>query len=154
VLEGGYGCEGGEAQREKEEIMADDTHMRAECRNCGASVDLGSVGPCPTCNRSAGKDVYVTVTTKVVVASSMMARGVEEGKGLSNYFVRIQQRQELFRKTGRMHELERTVDRRNGHYYEHIVDMETGEVVRHKDEPLREHDPEQVLRRRERGEGG
>jgi hypothetical protein len=153
VLGGGYGCEGGEAQREKEEIMADDTQMRAECRNCGASVDLGSVGPCPTCNRSAGKDVYVTMTTKVVVTSSMEARGIEQGKGRSKYFVRIQQLQELFRKTGRMHEVQRTVDRRNDRYYEHIVDMETGEVVRHKDEPLSGHVAERDLRRKERDEG-
>lgn len=70
--------------------MTDDTQIRAECRNCGASIDPGYLGPCFACNQSAGKDVYVTMTTKVVVTPSMEARGIEQGKGRSNYFVRIQ----------------------------------------------------------------
>lgn len=52
-----------------------------------------------------------------------------------------------------MHEVQRTVDRTNNRYYEHIVDMETGEVVRHKDELLRGHVAERDLRRKERDEG-
>jgi hypothetical protein len=133
--------------------MAGDTEIRAECRHCKAPVDPAYVRPCPACGQAAGKDVYVTLTSKVVVTPSMEARGIEQGKGRSKYFVRIQQHQELFRKTGRMHEVERTLDRRNDRYYEHIVDVETGEVIRHKDEPLSEHVAERDLRRKERADG-
>jgi len=138
-------------------MVEDDTKVRAECRNCGASVDPGYAGPCPACNQSAGKNVCLTITTKVTTASSMKALGVEEGKGLSNFFVRIQHWQELFRKTGQMHEGQRIVDRRNNRYYEYIVNMETGKVEKHKDEPLRGprgHVAERDLRRKEHSEDG
>jgi hypothetical protein len=92
------------------------------------------------------------MTTKVEVIPGMEARGIEQGKGRSKYFVRVQQHQELFRKTDQMHEVEHVVDRRNDRYYEHIVDVETGEVVRHKDEPLSEHVAERNLRRRQQPE--
>jgi hypothetical protein len=35
--------------------------------------------------------------------------------------------------------LERRIDRASDQYYEHIEDEETGEVVGHVEEPLREH---------------
>lgn len=54
----------------------------------------------------------------------------------------------MFRKTGRMHQVTRNIDRRGDRYYEHIEDAETGEVIRHKDEPLSEHVAERDLRRR------
>jgi hypothetical protein len=115
-------------------------------------MDPTYIGPCEVCGKNAGKNVYVTMTAKVEVVPGMEARGIEPGKGRSKYFVRVQQRQELFRKTGQMHDVERVVDRRNDRYYEHIVDVETGEVVRHKDEPLSEHVAERDLRRREQQE--
>jgi hypothetical protein len=109
-------------------------------------MDPTYIDPCEVCGKNAGKNVYVTMTAKVEVVPGMEARGIEPGKGRSKYFVRVQQRQELFRKTGQMHDVERVVDRRNDRYYEHIVDVETGEVVRHKDEPLSEHVAERDLR--------
>jgi hypothetical protein len=115
-------------------------------------MDPTYIDPCEVCGKNAGKNVYVTMTAKVEVVPGMEARGIEPGKGRSKYFVRVQQRQELFRKTGQMHDVERVVDRRNDRYYEHIVDVETGEVVRHKDEPLSEHVAERDLRRREQQE--
>lgn len=41
--------------------------------------------------------------------------------------------------TGRWAKLDRVIDLEHDHYYEHIVDAETGEVLRHVDEPLSEH---------------
>jgi hypothetical protein len=45
----------------------------------------------------------------------------------------------FFAFTRRWHRLQRIIDRRANHYYEHIEDAETGEVVRHVEEPLSEH---------------
>lgn len=58
---------------------------------------------------------------------------------------------EFFRKTQRWHRVERVVDRRDNRYYEHIEDEETGEVIRHKDEPLSDHVAERDQRRRKEG---
>ncbi len=122
---------------------------RAECRHCRAPLEISHTGPCPGCGQEWGKNYFVTVTSKVVASGSMEARGIEQGRGRSAYFRRITQGKELFRKTGRVHQLVRDIDRRGNRYYEHIEDAETGEVIRHKDELLSEHVAERDLRRRE-----
>lgn len=83
----------------------------------------------------------------------MEARGIPEGRGRSAYFQRTQQGEEVFRKTGRVHTVNRVVDRRGNRYYEHIEDAETGEVIRHKDEQLSQHVAERDLRRKGPKEG-
>ena len=45
----------------------------------------------------------------------------------------------LHRATGKWNRLRRLIDRRKDRYVEHIVDGETGEVIRAVDKPLSEH---------------
>jgi hypothetical protein len=45
----------------------------------------------------------------------------------------------LARHDGRWHLVERTIDRVSDRYVEQIADVETGDVMRHVDEPLSEH---------------
>jgi hypothetical protein len=51
--------------------MTEGVEMRAECRNCNGALEPSHLGPCPHCGEEAGKNVYVTATTKVEVAPSM-----------------------------------------------------------------------------------
>jgi hypothetical protein len=59
--------------------------------------------------------------------------------GKVNYDVQHEEGDSFFRRTGRWHRLTRIIDRVRDWYFEHIVDAETGEVIRYRDEPLREH---------------
>ncbi len=77
-----------------------------------------------------------------------MLEGVARPQGVRKWFYKFKQGYELFRRTGRWHQLERTFDRSKDRYYEHIEDAETGRVIRHKNEPLSQHVPERVLRQR------
>jgi hypothetical protein len=127
-------------------------NVGAVCNHCGASVDPSPDEPCPHCGQAAGKRISVVITDKIGITESLEARGVPQGSGRSAYSQRNQQGTELFRNTGRMHKVERVIDRRNNRYYEHIEDAETGEVIRHKDEPLSEHVAERDRRRKKRDE--
>ncbi len=102
---------------------------RAECRNCKTPLEASHTGPCPRCGLEAGKNIRVTLSSKVAVSDSIEARGIEQGSGRSAYFQRVQQGKELFRKTGRVHQVTRNIDRRGDRYYEHVEDAETGEVI-------------------------
>lgn len=46
---------------------------------------------------------------------------------------------DLYRATGKWNELTREIDRQNDTYKEIIVDPQSGEVIRHIEEPLTEH---------------
>jgi hypothetical protein len=59
--------------------------------------------------------------------------------GKAKYDVQHEEGHSFFRQTERWHHLTRVIDRVRGRYYEHITDVETGELVRHRDEPLSEH---------------
>ena len=119
-----------------------------ECSHCGAPLAEGHSGPCPGCGREGGKTIHLRETEQLPTKDFVEARGIPQGRGRSAYFQRSQQGQEIFRKTGRPCRVERVVDKRNNRYYEHIEDAETGEVIRHKDEPLDEHTAERDLRRK------
>ena len=47
--------------------------------------------------------------------------------------------EDLHRATGQWNQLTREIDRQNNRYKEVIVNSQTGEVVRHVDEPLTDH---------------
>jgi len=55
------------------------------------------------------------------------------------WFVKQKIGDELYRATGRWHRLRRLFDRRHDRYVEHIEDAETGELVKHVEEPLSSH---------------
>jgi hypothetical protein len=59
---------------------------------------------------------------------------------------------DLYRKTGKWNELERTIDRANDRYREKITDPETGDVIRDLDEPLSKHRGRGDAKRRPRAE--
>ena len=45
----------------------------------------------------------------------------------------------MFLDNGRLHYVDRIIDRVRGEYHERIIDQETGEVVREIHEPLNQH---------------
>lgn len=110
-------------------VLSDDNPFQAikppdTCPECGASNWLLRVG--------FGDSV--TARDEMTYKGFGPHKDKERTKILSGKVVT-----EVFRKTGRLHNVTRQIDRRNNQYDETISDAETGEVVREVHEPLSEH---------------
>jgi hypothetical protein len=92
--------------------------------------------PCPECGSTRR-------TVAVSLGGSITPRGFLRGRafrcGARKWFAQIEKGSSFFLKTGRWHRLERLIDRARNRYREHIIDSETGRVVRHVEEPLTDH---------------
>jgi hypothetical protein len=111
------------------------TDERFTCPNCGTKFSLtSSATPCPVCGKKVHRITHHAVSKGY---PDMEARGMPPGRGRSAFFQKEEQGYEFFRKTGRWHKRERSIDRRGNRYREHIEDAETGERIRDKDEPLK-----------------
>ena len=121
------------------------------CPNCSNELSLTAQAmPCPSCGK---KLHFRTLEAMSKGYPDMEANAIPPGRGRNAFFQRIQTGYEFFRKTGRWHLRDRLIDRRGNRYREHIEDAETGEVIRHKDEPLkgpRGHIAERDLRKKGR----
>ena len=110
------------------------------CGGCdlgrGEERETFPAGPCPKCGVSTvvwyapGKEFYIRVGRRV--SRSLIP-------GTRKWVSKSIGEESLFRATGRMHYIERLIDRVQGEYHERIIDKETGEVVREVHEPLKEH---------------
>jgi hypothetical protein len=58
---------------------------------------------------------------------------------LRKWSVKAESRLSWHGSTGRWHVVQRTFDRKSDRYVEHVTDAETGDIIRHIDEPLTEH---------------
>lgn len=111
------------------------------CGECNVVLDeTGSEpveerAPCPACG-STSRFVEQHLAGEVELRSMLSLKAKPER---GRWFMSQKVGDELFRKTGRWHRVTRVLDRRRNRYVERIEDAETGEVVRHVDEPLTDH---------------
>lgn len=117
------------------------------CAGCGHAVLSGDnpyqpIKPpdaCPQCG-AANWLLRVGFGETISARDGMTATGFGPHKGKERAkILRAKVVTEVFRKTGRLHNVNRTIDKRNDQYDEIITDAETGEVVREVHEPLSEH---------------
>ena len=77
------------------------------------------------------------LSASVTLTGHLFRRACFPGK--ANFNVQREEGDSFHRKGARWHKLTRIIDRVRNWYYEHIVDAETGAVLRHVDEPLSGH---------------
>lgn len=133
--------------------MASETPSRVECKDCGAPIDEPSdTAPetrkrCPSCGS-------ITRHTKVEVADTLEFHASlgYKAKSQSKWKPYLEGRSgdDLHRKTGKWMFLEQVIDRAKNWYKELITDPETGEVVRHCEEPLTDHRDRGSAKKRDR----
>lgn len=111
-----------------------------KCNNCG-KVLLIMVGftesmKCPDCGENSW-NLNVNIVDKLSISG--MVRLKQRHKPKTKPFKEIKEGDELFRKTGELHHVERIADRENDLYSEIVTDPETGEIIKINQEPLSEH---------------
>ena len=98
----------------------------------------GAVGPCPSCGAiTHTKHLEGSITPE----GRLFRRARSPGK--ANYDFQHEEGHSFHRTTGRWHWLTRIIDRTRNWYLAHIVDAETGDLIRYKDEPLNLHKSKQ-----------
>jgi hypothetical protein len=115
--------------------MLDPAVAPMKCSQCEEVIAIEcSAEPCPACG-SLDRAVTAGDTGKLRELTRLKVR-----KGLLRQpELEIKAGDELRFSTGRWSKLERRVDRERDRYLEHIEDAETGEVIRHVEEPLSVH---------------
>jgi hypothetical protein len=119
-----------------------ETSTEITCRQCGAEIGEPADTPieqrtaCAACG-STSRLVRISIEATLQTRESLELKSLPPGS--RKWRTRIWSGASLFRKTVRWHRLERRIDRASDQYYEHIEDEETGDVVRHVEEPLSEH---------------
>jgi hypothetical protein len=120
-------------------VRVNKTRPNVPCSTCGTLVEeperIEDRQPCPTCGSQARR-FGATITDTVGIRDLVGLKGKRPGQ--KRPFLEAKQGDELYRVTGEWHRLQRVVDRDAGRYFEHIED-ERGQVVRHVEQPLRDH---------------
>ena len=112
------------------------------CNDCGAALEESPSLPanertaCPRCG-SLGRTFSVTLEGGIQLRGGLALKARSSGKGRP--YLEAKHGDDYWRRLGKWMNLSRVVDRRNNRYTETITDPETGEVVRHVDEPLTGH---------------
>lgn len=112
------------------------------CSGCGQPIDeppntlVEARVQCPTCG-STTRTFNSFISESVILREKIGLRLKRPGHKKAIF--ESVSGADLHRKTGRWNELIREIDRQNDRYREHIVNSETGEVIRSVDEPLTEH---------------
>lgn len=122
--------------------MTDDVVTGVACGECKGPIEGGRAAmeaprePCPACG-STVRIVGVHTSATVTAHAELHLTGYRESK--SKWFVKVKQVRSWFRRDGVWHRVDRTLNKRENRYVEHIVDEETGAVVRHVEEKLTDH---------------
>ena len=112
------------------------------CSRCGASIDepantpVEERIPCPSCDstvRTFGGHVQESLTLREKLGLKHKRPGYKKPiyESVSG--------EDFHRASGQWNQLTREIDRENNRYKEHVVNPQSGEVIRHVDEPLRSH---------------
>ena len=114
-----------------------------QCGSCRAPLgnefceQLPNRLPCPHCGAMTRQaNVAISESVQVREYLKMHSKHREGGQKVLREEI---SGDDLHRKTGKWNLLRRIIDRKNDRYEEHIVSGETGETIRHVEEPLREH---------------
>lgn len=128
-----------------------DTFEQFSCSDCGHPIDevptLGPRTPCPRCGSTRRRGtVLVNVKVGISVGSSVRAtsetkRPKKPGKPRKPFYEEVERVEtvETFKATGERRRVHRILDYVKDRYFERIVDVITGRVVRDVDEPLSAH---------------
>ena len=101
--------------------------------------------PCPKCG-STDRAIRVGVTDSADILDIIKVKARHGEPEKVKPYLESKSGKETFRKTGRIHRVEQVIDRENDKYYKHVVDDETGRVIKHQEEPLNQHIPDQQKR--------
>ncbi len=118
--------------------MAKDS-MSIECSACGAPItekNANPKDPCPYCGCTR-KLVRLGHTDTVSVHDRYRFKAKNPGTHKKVFWSKGGD--DLQRDTGRWMTLSRTFDKREDWYTETLIDKETGEIVKHVEEPLTQH---------------
>jgi hypothetical protein len=119
--------------------MSEEVFKTVKCGECGEVVSGTSADdsvPCPKCG-SKGRHFEITVSDSLQMHSQVNIKARYGNAGRP--YLESKAGDDLFRKTGEWNSLERVIDRENDLYKEVISNPQTGEVIRHCEEPLSQH---------------
>ncbi len=109
------------------------------CNTCRATfqVEIPELvrTPCPICS-STTREISAGITLGVKVGEYL---GFKQKRGPGKPIFESMHKPDLHRKTGKMMELARVIDRETDRYKEIVTDPITGKVVHFCEEPLTEH---------------
>jgi hypothetical protein len=123
-------------------------NLHIECKTCGHKVDVAPAETyvCPACGASEGLNIDVTLADTVEAHDALRTKGYDEhGKE----FLDAKTGDNYFEKDADWHDVTQIVNRRENRYKKRVVSISTGEVLKDVDEPLDQHAPTAVKRRRE-----
>jgi phage FluMu protein Com len=123
----------------------DDTES-VTCTDCETALPNSHIRehasePCPNCG-SRKKHIHLTFNEEAGLTIHESLKGKVKNPSLPS---KNKTRKEFFsgddlrRRDGKWMQKERIIDKDNDHYFEKVVDPETGEVVHHTSEPLSQH---------------
>ena len=117
--------------------------MLVKCSNCGrmldAQADRKTGVPCPNCG-CCQRTIEADVVNELGIRYQMKAKVRDPNlTGKKKHRLEITAGDDLHRKSGRWHNLDRRIDRKSDRYTETVTDPETGQVIHHCDEPLSKH---------------
>ena len=121
-------------------MSADPDNTR--CSACGSAIDeptstrIAERKPCPSCG-SVARTFSVHVRESLTLREKIGLKHKRPGHKKPIY--ESVSGEDLHRDTGQWSQLTREIDRENNRYKEVIVKPQTGEIVRHVDEPLTDH---------------
>lgn len=121
------------------QVVTDLKLEASKCKGCGSVLyepSNSERSPCPACG-SMSRIHEVQVTETIVARDHMRMKGKHNGKGRPFFDARVGA--SFYYKTQEWHHLERVIDRDNDLYIETIKNPKTGEIIRHIEEPLSEH---------------
>lgn len=104
------------------------------CRDCGAPL-VPADKSCPQCG-SGNRQIFASDSVTLDLNERVDLKQFKPGE--KKPFCEVRCGASFFHKTGEWHQIRRIIDRENDWYYEHIED-EHGNVVRHVEEPLTQH---------------
>ena len=109
------------------------------CRNCPNIYEANDTPegrtPCPACG-SIARVINAAAGNHLSLHQMLATKARSPGQKAN---LEMKSGHEYFRLTGVWTQLDRVIDKRNNWYFEHITDLETGEVRKHCEEPLNQH---------------
>ena len=112
-----------------------------ECAGCGAVINArgdtpGERMPCEKCG-STKRNHYVSISDSAVARDGIGVKAKRAGE--KKPYIEDLAVPDYSRSLEKIVHRERVIDRDNDRYFEKITDYESGEVIHHCEEPLRQH---------------
>ena len=117
--------------------------LSVQCGGCGTLLDeiaqQGETLPCPHCG-SSQRCVNVSVIDEIQIKEQVGMKAKDPTR-ISKRKIKIEQLigDDLHRSSGKWYKKVRVIDRDNNHYFEEVIDPESGEVIHRCEEALSDH---------------